>query len=402
MSTPPLRLLYVTDFLPHARSDHGGGKMLHGYIESMRGLGHRVSLLALCQPKDRDAIAAAREAFDPVEIVSVENSRSRRARSFAAGLFEMEARAYCRSAGIDARAAAFLAGHDFDVAHVVHPWLMDVVAGALPPQKRKAIRLVGHVIDIQTEVVRRRMGKSPSARLLKEYVWASLTEARHYARMDRLMTHARSDAAWIATRLRGRPPASVIPVWFDAERDILPAVPPRAQSNRFIVVGASSDPRMREGVSWLLQRVWPTVIARHPEATLHLHSVRAEDRGPWLEGPGVIPHAYIDDLLAVYDEACALVFPLRSGGFSRHLKILNAMARGCPIVMTSEANTAEQLRDSVEALICDSPAAFASAMISLLDTPEAGKRLAVAGLQRVNDAYGGYVASQALMSLYVG
>ena len=396
----PLRILYVTDFLPHARSDHGGGKMLRAYMESMRALGHQVSLLALCQPKDAPMVATVRGECASAEIIPVLNTRARRIRSFASGLFEMEARAYCRSVGFHAAARRFLAGREFDVVHIVHPWLIDPVVSAIPAGRRNEIRLIGHVIDVVTAVVRRRLSRMPSPRLLKEYFWATATEFRSYARVDRLLTHTQSDSDMIAARLRGGPPSRVIPVWFDAMSRLLPNVESRPQSARFLVVGTSSDPRMRESVSWLLKHVWPAVSGRFPNATLDLFSVRPEHMGLWSGIPGVVAHSYVDDLPAVYDDACALLFPLRSGGYSRHLKVLNAMARGCPIVMTSEANTAEQLQDGVEALIRDDAAGFAQAMMGLLQSPESGLPLARAALRRVSGDYQDLDLARELMALY--
>lgn len=345
-------------------------------------------------------IPIVREACVSAEIVPVLDTRARRMRSFARGLFEMEACAYCHSAGFDDRARRFLVDHDIDVVHIVHPWLMNAVANVLPRSRRKATRLIGHVIDVHTAVVRRRLSRAPSLRLLKEYVWASETEFRHYSRMDGLLIHTQTDADMIAERLGGGPLARLIPVWFDAISSPRPDIALRAPSDKFLVVGTSSDPRMRESVDWLLERVWPFVVARHPAATLHLYSVRPEHAGRWQGTPGLVAHTYVDDLLAVYDEACALLFPLRSGGYSRHLKVLNAMARGCPIIMTSEANTAEQLFDGREALIRDDAEGFVSAMSGLLQAHAEAVHLARAAQQRVAQAYQGFDTAQALLELY--
>ncbi len=374
--------------------------MIHEYMKTVRGLGHEVSLLSLCWPRDANEIDAVRSEWRNVEIVPVRDTRARRVRSFVGSLFQMEGRAYCRSAGLDSVARRFLAVGTFDVIHAIHPWMIDTIAMALPRSARRTTRLVGHVFDVQTDVVGRKLRQSPSFRLLKEHTWARLTEFGSYARCDRLLAHWKHHTDRIARALRGGPPARVIPVWFDAIRRIVPAIGSRPQSAKFIVVGTSADPRMRESVAWLLSNVWRGVLERRPDATLHLHSVLPEHVARWATEPGVVPHTYTDDIVAAYDGACALLFPLKTGGYGWHLKVLNAMARGCPIVLSSAANTAEQLVDGEEAFVRDDAAGFLDAMLRLCDSPEEAAALARQALRRVTATYAELDLARELDTLY--
>ena len=395
-----LRILYATDFMPHGRSDNGGGKMIHEYMRPARDLGHEISLLSLCWPRDAEAIDAVRSEWRNVEIVPVRDTRARRIRSFVGSLFQMEGQAYCRSTGLDRIARRFLAAVEFDVIHAVHPWLVDSISRALPKRESRITRLVGHVFDVQTDVVRRRLRRFPSARLLKEYAWARLTEFRSYARCDRLLAHWQGHIDRIAGALGGGPPARVIPVWFDAVHRIVPEIGSKPQSAKFIVVGTSADSRMRESIAWLLDSVWPGVLESRPDATLHLHSVVPEHIARWASVPGVVPHTYTDDIVAAYDGACALLFPLKTGGYGWHLKVLNAMARGCPIILSSEANTAEQLVDGEEAFVRDDGPGFRDAMLRLCDSPEQAAALARRALKRVTTTYAHLSLERELDGLY--
>jgi glycosyltransferase involved in cell wall biosynthesis len=86
----------------------------------------------------------------------------------------------------------------------------------------------------------------------------------------------------------------------------------------------------------------------------------------------------VDDLLGLYEHSRMLIAPLQTGG-GIHLKILNAFAQGCPVVMTSAANDGIGAEDGAQALIADDPADFAERMARLLAEPGLSRRLAAAG-----------------------
>jgi glycosyltransferase involved in cell wall biosynthesis len=101
-----------------------------------------------------------------------------------------------------------------------------------------------------------------------------------------------------------------------------------------------------------------------------------------VEVAGFVPDA------APYFEACrAFVVPLRYGGGTR-LKILEALARGVPVVSTSAGCEGLDLEDGKEILIRDGPAELAKAIERLLVDDELCTRLAEAGRRAVEARYG--------------
>jgi glycosyltransferase involved in cell wall biosynthesis len=80
----------------------------------------------------------------------------------------------------------------------------------------------------------------------------------------------------------------------------------------------------------------------------------------------------VEDLGPVYERAHAAVVPLRAGAGSR-LKVLEALARGVPLVSTTVGVEGFDLHDGEQALIADSPDGIAE-RIALLDASLRGGR----------------------------
>ena len=93
--------------------------------------------------------------------------------------------------------------------------------------------------------------------------------------------------------------------------------------------------------------------------------------------PGRVPRADLDGLV---DGAVALTFPSRFEGFGA--PVLEAMARGCPVLAADATALPEVVGHAGVLLPSDAPEAWADAMADLLDRPERRARLRAAGLAR--------------------
>lgn len=395
-----MRILFVTDFLPHEQSDQGGAKVIDWYMRELRARDNEVSLLALCQPKDAPFASEVSERWVNTRVIQVGHTPARRIRSVLGAMFQTSARSYCLSAGMPRHAGKLLSSHDFDLIHIFHPSLIRIVSDALPRARRPRTRLIGDVHDVSRIVLRRKIRAQPTIRGLLDLYWTTRSEYADYALADGLLVYSDVDAADLASHVRPMVPMHRLKMWFDAIGNIRSGIGPRTLGRELLVVGTSADPRMRAGTEWLLDRVWPSVVARFPGAMLRLVSVRPEHQAKWASVPGVVPLPYVDDLIDLYDRSAALLFPLQSGGFTRHLKLLNAMARGCPVVLTPEANTSEQLVGGVEAAVCASPEAFVEAITRLFLDASYGASLAEAALHHIHREYGETYIIRDLLKAY--
>ena len=137
---------------------------------------------------------------------------------------------------------------------------------------------------------------------------------------------------------------------------------------------------------WLGNEVWPAVRARLPTASLLLVGREPSAKVRALAGNGLEVTGSVPDVSPYLSRARVATAPLRAGGGSR-LKVLEALAAGRPVVATSIG--AEGLLDLAGRglMLADSTAAFADALVSLLEDRALAERLGREGHEAVRDAY---------------
>jgi len=102
--------------------------------------------------------------------------------------------------------------------------------------------------------------------------------------------------------------------------------------------------------------------------------------------PGVVPLGQMPDLAPVYTRADVVVAPLRAGGGTR-IKILEAFARGRPVVATPEAIEGIAAVHGTHAFIANTPDAFAGSCLQLARDPALSAGLTARAAELVRTAY---------------
>ena len=125
---------------------------------------------------------------------------------------------------------------------------------------------------------------------------------------------------------------------------------------------------------WLMTEVWPRVVAARPDATLTLVGARPSHAvGRQAAASGVTVTGAVPDVRPYLWNAAVAVAPIvMSHGVQN--KVLEAVAAGLPAVITTpvlEGLPPEAVR---ACLVADTSAAFASAILSLLDQTPAERR----------------------------
>lgn len=166
-----------------------------------------------------------------------------------------------------------------------------------------------------------------------------------------------------------------------------PASVPRDPA-RLLFLGSLDWRPNLDGVARFLEEVYPGLRERRPGVTL---DVVGRNPPAWLRRvaeatPGIDLHADVPDVRPFLARASLLVVPLRIGGGSR-LKILEALACATPVVSTRIGAEGLQLTPGRHFEQVEDIGDLGPAIAALLSVPEAARRQAEAGLERVRQRY---------------
>jgi glycosyltransferase involved in cell wall biosynthesis len=234
----------------------------------------------------------------------------------------------------------------------------------------------------------RQNGNSRMAhRLAQEVRKYTEWERQYLPRFDRVFVCSKPDRKALQSKVPGIQPI-VLP-------NVAPNGEPRGKKNHrrppfvFLFVGSLDYYPNAEGVQHFCTKILPRL--------------RAQISGAWefrIVGSGLprpmakrlrrIPEVqiigHVPDIRPYYEDADAVVIPLRAGGGTR-IKALEAFVCGVPVISTSTGIYGLEVHHGIEAAIADSPESFAQACIQLVEDELFRHRLAYNALQRVRRSY---------------
>jgi polysaccharide biosynthesis protein PslH len=238
-------------------------------------------------------------------------------------------------------------------------------------------------------------------RLLAELEWRKLRsyEGALCRRFDRVTVVSEQDAGDL-TKAAGAPLATeVIPIAVDTEE--LAFVPRTEKATNVVSVATMFYPPNVEGIHWFATQVFPAVRRAVPGVAFQAVGARPPAHIRRLATPasGMIVPGYVADVEPIFEQSAVLVVPLHSGSGMR-VKILEAFARGIPIVSTTVGVEGIEARAGEHLLVADRPEEFAAAVIRLLQHPDEAARLASAGRALVEAKYDWRTALAPLQRIY--
>jgi sugar transferase (PEP-CTERM/EpsH1 system associated) len=151
------------------------------------------------------------------------------------------------------------------------------------------------------------------------------------------------------------------------------------KDNSIVFVGNLAYPPNEDGILWFARKVFPKILKSSPSAKLVIvgmnPSVRVLSlaRHEQIEVTGTVP-----DVRPYLWRAAVSVAPLRKAGGSQY-KVLEAMACGRPLVITSAAAAGIDAVPGRDFEVADDPDDFAAKVSSLLESPDRRRRIAAAG-----------------------
>jgi succinoglycan biosynthesis protein ExoO len=155
--------------------------------------------------------------------------------------------------------------------------------------------------------------------------------------------------------------------------------PQPGEDDAVLFVGSGAAPNV-DGIRWFIERCWPLIRARRPDALFHVAGTVSQTFGPPPEGVLFLGHVH--DLTPLYRRAGVVVSPLRVGSGLK-IKLIQALEHGKAVVATSVTlqGVADRLKDAVHP--ANDAEEFAAAVLSLLNDAKMRVSLANRGLDAV-------------------
>nr|WP_246387782.1 glycosyltransferase [Chiayiivirga flava] len=181
-----------------------------------------------------------------------------------------------------------------------------------------------------------------------------------------------------------------IPPPFPATLD---AGAPRPGAPALAVAGSAGWWPNRQGTRWCVQHVAPLLHAAVSDARLHVFG------GTLVAARGVVWHRAPADARTAFPAGAIALVPLHIGSGIR-MRILEAFARGLPVIATSTAAAGLQVVSGRELLIADTPEATVAAVGLLAGDPSLGTALVGNGSDYLRRMHDSAVLTAELVAVY--
>lgn len=193
---------------------------------------------------------------------------------------------------------------------------------------------------------------------------------------------------------------AVIPIAVDCTN--LQPVRRTGQGDNILTVSTLFYPPNADGVRWFMRQVFPLVKDQIPTATLAVVGPRPpKDIVEFgiRNVDSVQVTGYVPDLQEYFERAALMVVPVRAGSGMR-VRILEALARGIPVVTTTTGVEGIAAINGEHLLVADEPTAFADAVVRLLKNRKLGETLVQNGRQLAQEKYDWQAVLPKLESTY--
>jgi polysaccharide biosynthesis protein PslH len=377
-----VKILFLSQLIPYPLD--AGPRIRAYYVLRQLAETHDVTLACLSRADDGpQALNHLRTWCRAVHTIPIRRTLWRDALAVAQGVVQREPIVVRRdrSQAMHALVARLCASERFDSVH----------ADQLPmAQFALAAPVRGKVLDEHNavwRVVQRLARLEPIRwrRAVLEREWRALRryEGEVCRRFDAVIAVSEIDQARLAEVGAGAR-IQIIPICTDT--DAVHAIRRSRETYRLTYIGSLLWPPNVDGICWFIREVWSRVLAAAPAARLDIVGKRPPSIIRAFQSASINVHGYVKDLEPILAESAVCIVPLRAGGGMR-VRILEAWARGLPVVSTTIGAEGIEVRDGENILLADSPADFASALIGLLNDQPRAERIGAAGRRWVRSRY---------------
>lgn len=381
---------------------------MHGLMTELARRHDLTAVMLVDHESDAEECRRAMQAYCR-EVVQV--PKAYEGQGFAKRLLQLQSLASTRSyerrlTAVPAMQRALdrvLRAHRFDLVNLEFSFLAGCNLRQAPPnEKLPRLVVASHNIDYELARQYSRAARSWGHRLYAAVNWRKL-------RREELGAYRDADGVYLCSadderRLLGVVPGArtaVIPNAADVEYYQPRPTDPRADGRTLVFFGLLSYAPNVDGVMYFVEKIWPRVVAVHPEARLKIIGGKPPRSLQQLAGLQVELTGFVPDLRPHLAEAAAVVVPLRLGGGTR-LKIVEAMAMGKAMVSTTLGAEGIEAIPGRDLLIEDEPEAFADAVNRLLSDSQLAARIGHSARALAVERYSWSGAARALEGFYRG
>jgi len=381
-----LRILLISPWLPWP--PHDGGRIR--ILETLRFLAarHQVTLLThVTSPQERGHVDAIRDLCKSIEVEFVSSDRLRRIGRVAAGMLQgypvIQSIYYSRR--LAQRVRALTAEDRFDVIHVEFSM---IARYARAISSRCTAKRVLSTHNIESQRFEREIPLSPwglrRLALMSNALLFPAWEQKSVRQFDGAVAVSAHDRDWLQQNLPGGRVA-LVPNGVDT-RYFHPD-PHAAIGPSLVFTGVMDYPPNVDAVVWFVEEIFPHLLARYPQIRFDIVGARPSPRVLALKSrAGVNVTGEVPDVRPYVRQATAFVVPLRSGGGTR-LKILQAMALGCPVISTRIGAEGLEVAQGDTVLFAEDGAQFLKQLEGIFESPDLRQRLVRQGRDLVTRRY---------------
>ena len=373
----------------------GGRLLLATTLAGLARRGHHLSLIApvVAPAAEAAAIRQALEPFCTPHLVPIQP------RSYL--ISALRSRLARRPLTIDrhhhdaiaAEVERLLAREAFDVVHVEQLQALAQARPALARGLPVVLRAQNVESDLWAKAAAHRPALSFFAR--RESRRLAANEGEAVASVAATLALTEPDAARLTELAGGRGRVDVLRAPFEG---VLPAGPtPLPGEPAVVLVGSEGWAPNRDSVAHFVRDLWPAVARALPGAELHVFG----NWRPSLTRERVHGHGSPADAAEPFAEGSILVLPLRYASGVR-MRILEAWARGIPVVATPAAAAGLDATGGVELLLAESAEDFASALARLQGDRELRECMVASGRLLLRRQHDPGEAAAALEGIYRG
>jgi glycosyltransferase involved in cell wall biosynthesis len=144
-------------------------------------------------------------------------------------------------------------------------------------------------------------------------------------------------------------------------------------------------PPNADGVAWFTSEVFPLVRKKLPDVRFVVVGKQPPKALNYL-GNNVITTGYVENTDSYWNGTRIFVVPLHAGGGMR-VKILEAWARGVPVISTTIGGEGISYSAGEDILIADTPEEFANAVLQISTDTDLAQRLGRGGRKTFENYY---------------